>query len=128
MFHLNIASLALHKEEMIAAISLTDIEFDVITVSETKIIKNQDPTFDITLPGYKEYSTPTESSKGGVIIYIKENIHVKRRTDLESKMYEPGKLESVFLEILNDKNKNEIIGCIYKHPTMDTKSFNEKFE
>ena len=127
MFHLNIASLALHKEEMVTAISLTDVEFDVIAVSETKIIKDQDPIFDITLPGYKEYGTPTESSKGGVLIYIKDNINVKRRTDLEAKMYESAKLESVFLEILNDKKKNEIFGCIYRHPTMDTKTFNDKY-
>ena len=112
---------------MVTAISLTDVEFDVIAISETKIIKNQDPIFDITLPGYKEYSTPTESSKGGVIIYIKDTINVKRRTDLESKMYESGKLESVFLEIMNDKKKNEIFGCIYRHPTMDVKTFNEKY-
>ena len=58
MFHLNIASLGLHKDEMVAAISLTEVEFDIIAVSETKIIKNQEPTFDITLPGYKEYYTP----------------------------------------------------------------------
>ena len=84
---LNIASLGLHKDEMVAAISLTDLEFDIIAVSETKIIKDQVPTFDITLPGYKEYLTPTESSKGGVIIYIKDSFEVKRRKDLEIKMY-----------------------------------------
>ncbi|HAO14806.1 MAG TPA: hypothetical protein DDE71_04500, partial [Tenacibaculum sp.] len=127
MFHLNIASLGLHKDEMIAAISLTEVEFDIIAISETKIIKNQEPTFDITLPGYKEYLTPTESSKGGVLIYIKDSIVVKRRKDLESKMYEAGNLESVFLEIMNDKKKNEIFGCIYRHPTMDLKTFNENY-
>ena len=127
MFHLNIASLGAHKDELTAAISLTNTEFDIIAISETKIIKGQTPTYDITLPGYKEYSTPTESTKGGVIIYIKNAINVKRRTDLESKMYEPGNLESVFLEIMNDKKKNEIFGCIYRHPTMDIKTFNDKY-
>ena len=112
---------------MVAAVSLTEIEFDVIAISETKIIKNQYPTFDITLPGYKEYGTPTEASKGGVLIYIKNSIVAKRRKDLESKMYEAGKLESVFLEIMNEKKKNEIFGCIYRHPTMDVKTFNEKY-
>ena len=127
MFHINIASLGLHKEEMVAAISLVDVEFDIIAISETKIIKNKEPIYDITLPGYKEYLTPTESSKGGVLIYVKDNINVKRRTDLESKMYEAGNLETVFLEIMNDKKKNEIFGCIYRHPTMSVKSFNEYF-
>ena len=127
MFHMNIASLGLHKDELVAAISLTEIEFDVIAISETKIIKNQAPTYDIKLPGYEEYGTPTESSKGGVILYIKNNIEVKPRKDLEAKMYEAGQLESVFVEILNEKKKNEIYGCIYRHPTMDVKYFNEKY-
>ena len=61
------------------------------------------------------------------MIYIKEGIDVKRRTDLESKMYESGKLETVFLEIINDKKKNEVFGCIYRHPSMDINSFNEKY-
>ena len=76
MFHINIASLGLHKEEMVAALSLLDVKFDIIAISETKIIKKQDPIYDITLPGYNEYFTPTESSKGGVLIYVKDNINV----------------------------------------------------
>ena len=124
--HERIASLGLHKDELVTALSLLKVKFDIITLSETKIIKGTKPTYDITLPGYKEYSTPTESSKGGVIIYVKEEIEIKRRIDLESTMYEAGKLETVFLEILNEKKKNTIIGCIYRHPTMDVKTFNEK--
>ena len=127
MFHITIASLGLHKEEMVAAISLTEIEFDIIAISETKIIKNQTPTFNVKLPGYVEYGTPTETSKGGVLLYIKDSIVVKPRKDLDSKMYEAGQLESIFLEVINEKKKNEIIGCIYRHPTMDTKTFNEKY-
>ena len=42
-------------------------------------------------------------------------------------MYESGQLESVFIEILNDKKKNEIVGCIYRHPTMEIKPFNENY-
>ena len=42
-------------------------------------------------------------------------------------MYAAGLLESVFVEKLNEKDKNEIIGCIYRHPTMDVKSFNENY-
>ena len=127
IFHMNIASLGLHKDELEAALSLLDIEFDIIAITETKIIKNVTPIFDINIPGYKPYQTPTESPKGGVIIYVKNGIDVKRRTDLDSKMYEAGELESVFLEVLNGKKKNEIFGCIYRHPSMDINSFNEKY-
>ena len=34
-------------------------------LTETKIIKNITPTYDINLKGYKNYHTPTESIKGG---------------------------------------------------------------
>ena len=103
----NIASLGLHKDELEAALSLLDIEFDIIAITETKIIKNVDPIFDVNLQGYQPpYQTPTESFKGGALIYVKEGIDVKRRTDLELKMYESGKLETVFLEIMNGRKKN----------------------
>ena len=67
IFHVNIASLGLHKEELEAAISLTNVEFDFIAISETKIKKGVKPTYDTAFPGYKDpYETPTESHKGGV--------------------------------------------------------------
>ena len=33
-------------------------------------------------------------------------------------MYKSCELESVFLEIVNEGKKNEIFGCIYRHPTI----------
>ena len=128
MFHINIASLGLHKDELEAALSLLDVKFDVVAITETKIMKNVSPIFDVNLQGYQPpYQTPTESFKGGALIYVKEGIDVKRRTDLELKMYESGKLETVFLEIMNGKKKNEVFGCIYRHPSMDINTFNEKY-
>ena len=50
-----------------------DFEFDIIAVTETKIKKFSNPIFDLTVNGYKYYQTPTESTKGGVLIYEKEN-------------------------------------------------------
>ena len=108
MFHLNLASLGLHKEELVTSLSLLEFEFDMIAVSETKIKVGTDPSYDLSLTGYKHYQTPTECDKGGVIIYVKNNIDVKRRTDLEEKMYKSRELESVFLEIINEGKKNEI--------------------
>ena len=112
MFHLNLASLNLHKEELEVCLAHLDFEFDIIAVTETKIKKSSNPIFDLTLNGYKYYQTPTESAKGGVLIYVKENINIKRRTDLENLMYKSRELESVFIEILNEGMKNEIFGCV----------------
>ena len=42
-------------------------------------------------------------------------------------MYKSKELESVFAEICNKNMKNVIIGCIYRHPSMDLSEFNEEF-
>ena len=34
-------------------LSLLSFEFDIIAISETKIIKDIDPNYDIILPGYR---------------------------------------------------------------------------
>ena len=36
-------------------------------------------------------------------------------------------LESIFIEILQKTFKNVIIGCIYRHPCMHPKEFNDLF-
>ena len=36
-------------------------------------------------------------------------------------------IESPFIEITNTKQKNMIIGCIYKHPKQGTHDFNENY-
>ena len=127
MFHLNLASLGLHKDELVTSLSLLDFEFDMIAVSETKIKLGTEPIYDLSLAGYRHHQTPSESNKGGVIIYAKENVITRRRYDLERKMYKARELESVFLEIINEGKRNEIFGCIYRHPSMDIDDFNKNF-
>ena len=34
-------------------------------------------------------------------------------------MYKAKELESTFIEIIKKKRKNLIVGCIYKHPTLN---------
>ena len=42
-------------------------------------------------------------------------------------MYSPKELESTFVEIINPKNVNTIVGSIYRHPCMDGDVFNENY-
>ena len=79
----------------------------------------------MSLTGYKHYQTPTECDKGGVIIYVKNNIDIKRRADLEKRMYKSKELESVFIEIIIEGKKNETFGCVYRHPSMSIDYFNK---
>ena len=42
-------------------------------------------------------------------------------------MYKSNQLESAFVEICNKIHKNVIVGCIYRHPSMDINEFNDDF-
>ena len=45
IFHLNLASLSLHKDELVTSLSLLEIEFDMIALTETRIRAGIDPSF-----------------------------------------------------------------------------------
>ena len=122
ILHYNIHSIERHIEEFRVILQLLDFKFDIICFSESKIIKNCAPKIDICIPGYQEpLSTPTESSKGGVLVYVKEGLKVKPRPDLN--VYKNKELESLFIEVINSKESNDIVGVIYRHPCMDPSIF-----
>ena len=43
------------------------------------------------------------------------------------KIYKKFELESTFIEIINPRKSNIIVGVIYKHPKMDVTEFNDNF-
>lgn len=60
------------------------------------------------------------------MLYIKEGITYKLINDL--KMTKSKELESIFIEIQNNhKQKNVIVGCIYKHSFMEASEFNDTY-
>ena len=128
LFHLNIASLTKHKDELDLILKSLNHEFDFIGISETKLLKQQTiipKKLDIT--GYEKYSTPTEADKGGTMLYVKTETNHKERKDLNKICYKSMYLESTFIEVINQKQKNLLVGCIYKHPSMDINEFNDDF-
>ena len=129
VFHLNIHSIDLHIEELRTSLQLLDFKFDFICISESKISSDQPNTqFDISLDGYQApISTPTESSKGGVLLYAKIGLNIIPCTDISQKIYKSKEVESVFVEVINPHQPNSIIGTIYRHPCMDEKIFTDKY-
>ena len=122
VLHLNIHSIQRHIDEFRVILSLLNFKFDIICITESKIEKNVKPVIDISISGYKDpESTPTESTKGGVLIYVREDLVYKIRTDLQ--IYKPKQLESLFVEIVNKKTSNDIVGVVYRHPCMDESEF-----
>ena len=93
-------------------------KFDIIGISEHKIIKDTLPSNNIPIPGYEEFIfEPTDTTHGGTCFYIKDNIDYIIRKDLQIKS--PGDFESMFIETQFPKKKNLIVGCVYRHPNSD---------
>ena len=125
ILHLNIASLQFHFDSLLVLLEVLDFSFDCIAISETKININTLPAKDLNIPNYHIYSTSTEASKGGTLIYVSDALISKPRNDLE--IYKPKELESTFIEIVVPRGKNIIVGCVYKHHGIDQHEFSQLF-
>ena len=121
MFHINTCSLSKNFDDLEYLLQTTNMNFDIIAISETRITKNINKISNISLNDYAFEFTPTESSAGGTLIYVANHLAYKPRTDLQ--IYKKHDLESTFIEIINPKKSNIIIGCIYRHPNMDLNDF-----
>ena len=126
LFHLNIASLSKNKDKLETILNMIDLKFDVVGITEN-LIKVGKPSIDVNINGYKYYSTPTDADKGGALIYINDQCNTKPLPNFDKIMYKPKQLESVFIEIVNKNKKNILIGCTYRHPSMDLTEFNDNF-
>ena len=119
-FHLNISSLPFHFDEF--SKSAYKLPFDLLGITEPRLGINKLPLTKVQLPDYNFESTSTESSTGGTAIYIKKTLSYKLRKDLI--IYKPSQLESTLIEIIQNK-ETFIVGCIYRHPSMEISTFNK---
>ena len=99
----------------------TNKVFDIIAVSETRITKQSSLTPNINITNYAIEFTPTESSAGGMLLYIASHLSYKPRPDLS--IYKANQLESTFVETINTQKSNIAIGCLRKHSNMDVVDF-----
>ena len=125
LFHINSCSLSKNMEDLQYLLNSTSINFDVIAIRETRIVKGKTPVNSLNLMNYSHELYPTESSAGGTLLYIGNHLSYKPRNDLS--IYKPTELESSFIEISHRKRYNIMIGCIYRHPNMDLDEFNDNY-
>ena len=76
----------------------------------------------MNLNNYSFEFTPTETSAGGTLLYIANYLSYKCRNDLY--IYKKNELKSTFIEIVNPKKSNILVGVIYRHPFMDLADIN----
>ena len=124
-FLLNINSLSKNLDNFNHLINELKLDFDILGISESRILKYQSLNTNVSLQNYVIEQTSTESTAGGALVYINKKHSYKTRPDLA--IYKPKKLESIFVEVVLPKKSNLIVGCIYKHPCMDICTFNDHY-
>ena len=112
MLHLNIASLSKHIDELRNLLFLLDFPFDVIGITETRL-HDDDPIVNLDIKGYDFIHTPTSTNCGGAGIYIKSSYDYAIKKDLFHSI--SNLTETIFIEIKRNKNKNLLVGCVYRH-------------
>nr|XP_054755525.1 uncharacterized protein LOC129261488 [Lytechinus pictus] len=124
VMHINSRSLFKNFEDLAVLLSCINHNFSVIGVSETWFTPSTEVAmFDI--PGYSLVQVCRSNKKGGgVACYVREGLDYKLRNDLSTaNTY----YESVFIE-LNNANKKSIVGCVYRAPGNDIRSFTDDFD
>ena len=96
----------------------------VIGISECRIKTGRLPLSNINMDNFSHEYTPIESSKERTLVYIDKNLRYKLRSGL---IHYSKEIESTFIEIIESKNKNTIVGCIYEHPNFPVSKFANDF-
>ena len=122
LFHINTCSLTKNVEDLEYLLKTTNTNFDIIAISETRLLKNTKIVKNISIPNFPYEFTPTESRAGETLLYIVVHLAYQRTNDLN--FYKKNYLESRFIEITNPTKTNIIVGCIYRDPTIDLNEFN----
>ena len=114
MMHFNIRSLQKNLTSLNDFILTVKETPGIIAISETKL--QDENIYNISIPGYVFLNTNSPTRAGGVGLYISKESTFIRRRDLE---ITGDGIESCWIEIMREKEKNIVIGCIYRHPTTD---------
>ena len=104
LFHINSCSLSKKFDELQHLLKCTNKSFDIVAISETRIMEKTDLTSNINWNDYSFELTPTESTAGETLLYIANHLSYKSHKDLNS--YKANQAESTFIEIINSKKSN----------------------
>ena len=108
--HYNVQSLASKLDVLHAEL----FHFDILAFTETWL----NSSFSTSYIRLQSFNSPERKdrvgdSHGGVIIYVKEGLHYRRRQDLE-----PRGIECIWIELSNN-HKRTLFGLFYRPPNSD---------
>ena len=119
IFHTNIESIHNKIDNIHIALSNLGHTFDVIALSEIWVDKNDKRKELIgNLEGYQKFLfTPGNSLKGGCGFFVKNGLKVLERKDFDiSFSDDTNEYETKWIELVNQNDKNILIGVCYRHP------------
>ena len=120
IFHSNVNGLESHHDVLYTFLSGIPTDFDVLNITETSEKKEGGFMSNVSMEGYDSCFTPSNSSRGGTSIYVKNAFDSIERTDLN---VQHDDFESFWIEIKNKRSKNIICGCIFRHPRYNLTDF-----
>ena len=94
--------------------------FNVIGVSETKIMSNKDPIVNTNITGYLFASQPSLHNAGGVGFYICYDCDFHFRDDL---CCTTDDFECLWIEVHSKSHSNVVCSVIYRHPNSNLENF-----
>jgi len=96
----------------------------IIAITETWAKADSDR---LPIPGYTSIlKARTCKTGGGVGLFLRDNAELNYKLQMDLSV--DNKSDSLFIQIINTKSRNIIIGVIYKPPDMDVIKFNEDLD
>ena len=92
LFYINSCSFNKNFEDLEYLLKATKKTFDVIAITESRVLKDTNLSKNINIYNYSVEFTPTESHAGGTLLYINNKLSYKLRQDLC--IYKSSELES----------------------------------
>ena len=122
---MNISSVFYHIDDLNTFIINCKNKPKDIGISECRTKTGRPPLSNINMNNYSYEYTPTESSKGAMLVYIDKNLRYRSRSNLT--LYRSKEIKSSFIEIIESKKKNTIVSFNYKHPNVSVGEFTNDF-
>ncbi|CAB3991987.1 Hypothetical predicted protein [Paramuricea clavata] len=110
LIHQNICSLLRKMDELRLMISELKSGIHILTLSETWLAENISDA-EIEIAGYRTFRKDRCSKGGGIVAYVRNDLAVVKRTDLETV-----DVEGLWLEISLPKSHGFLVGVFYRPP------------
>ena len=107
LFHINTCSLNKSFIDLEYLIESTNINFDIIAISETRMLKDTDNVKNINTTNFSSAFTPIESTAGRTLFYTEDHLAY-----FLADFYKNSNLELTYVKISDPNKFNFIVSCI----------------